>query len=81
MKNNITDIRQEPLNDGKFIQTSRLKYKQNGIEKEWEMVKAHDSVAILIYHKIKKSFVLVGNFVLLYISMTIKIVQPNCVRA
>jgi len=62
MKNNITDIRQEPLNDGKFIQTSRLKYKQNGIEKEWEMVKAHDSVAILIYHKIKKSFVLVRQF-------------------
>lgn len=62
MKNIIEDFRQEPLTDPRFVHTSLARYRQNGIEKNWEIVKAHDSVAILIYHTERESFILVKQF-------------------
>jgi len=52
----------EPLVDPNFINTSLARYEQNGIQKSWEIVEAHDSVAILIYHREKDAFVLVEQF-------------------
>ena len=62
MKNVITNFRLTPLIDPKFISTSLAVYEQNGIKKDWEVVQAHDSVAILIYHSTFKSFILVKQF-------------------
>ena len=62
MKNKIANFTLNPLVDAKFIRTAFAKYEQNGIKKSWEIVQAHDSVAILIYHKEKKSFILVKQF-------------------
>ena len=62
MKNEIKNFKLNPLVDPKFIATSLASYKQNGIEKNWEIVQAHDSVAILIYHTEKKCFILVKQF-------------------
>ena len=62
MKNSIEKFTLNPLVDPKFISTSFATYEQNGIAKNWEIVQAHDSVAILIYHKGKKSFILVKQF-------------------
>ena len=62
MKNKIINFTLHPLEDAKFIQTSFAKYEQNGIKKSWEIVQAHDSVAILIYHKDEQSFILVKQF-------------------
>jgi len=62
MKNEVTKFRLCPLIDPHFISTSLAKYEQNGIAKDWEIVQAHDSVAILIYHREKKSFILVKQF-------------------
>lgn len=62
MKNNITNFRLTPLTEPKFISTSFAKYEQNGIKKDWEIVQAHDSVAILIYHREKECFILVKQF-------------------
>jgi len=62
MENQITNFKLKPLVDAKFIQTSFATYEQNGIAKTWEIVEAHDSVAILIYHKGKDAFVLVKQF-------------------
>jgi len=47
------------LRDPKFIKPIKIYYTQSGRKKEWEAVTAHDSVAILLYHKGKKSLVLV----------------------
>ena len=58
----IKHFKLQPLVDAKFIKTSFASYEQNGKQKTWEIVKAHDSVAVLIYHKDKKSFVLVKQF-------------------
>ena len=62
MKNKIENFTLQPLKDPKFISTSLAIYKQNGIQKDWEVVQAHDSVAILIYHKQKNAFILVKQF-------------------
>lgn len=62
MINKIENFKLEPLTDSKFISTAFATYEQNGIKKNWEIVQAHDSVAILIYHKEHKSFILVKQF-------------------
>lgn len=62
LKNEIKDFKLQPLENAKFIATSFATYEQDGIKKSWEIVEAHDSVAILIYHKDKRSFILVKQF-------------------
>jgi len=62
MKNHIEHFKLHPLEDAKFIKTSFATYEQNGKAKTWEIVEAHDSVAILIYHKEKNAFILVKQF-------------------
>ena len=62
MKSKITDFQLEALNEAHFIKTALARYTQNGIEKTWEIVEAHDSVAILIYHTQKDAFILVKQF-------------------
>lgn len=62
MINTIKHFKLQPLVDARFIATSLATYEQEGIQKSWEIVHAHDSVAILIYHKEKEAFVLVKQF-------------------
>ena len=52
----------EPCDDPHFIKPQRVVYRQNGIEKRWEIVQTHDSVAMLLYHRTKEAFVLVKQF-------------------
>lgn len=58
----IKDVNLSPLYEAKFIKTSRMTYTQNKVIKDWEVVKAHDSVGILIYHEEKDAFILVKQF-------------------
>jgi UDP-sugar diphosphatase len=58
----ISEFHLEPLVESSYIKASLATYKQNGEAKTWEVVQSHDSVAILIYHTTKKSFVLVRQF-------------------
>ncbi len=62
MENSIEKFTLHSLTDPHFVHTSLATYRQNGIEKNWEIVQAHDSVAILTYHTERKSFVLVKQF-------------------
>ncbi|WP_281951431.1 NUDIX domain-containing protein [Nitrosophilus kaiyonis] len=50
------------LKNPRYIKPVEIIYEQNGIIKKWEAIKAHDSVAILIFHKEKSSFILVKQF-------------------
>jgi len=61
-KSSITNFVTEPLRHPKFVHTALAHYEQDGILKSWEIVKAHDSVATLIYHTQKEAFVLVKQF-------------------
>jgi UDP-sugar diphosphatase len=62
MEKQIKHFKLQPLVNAKFISTAFATYEQEGIQKSWEIVEAHDSVAILLYHKEKRSFVLVKQF-------------------
>lgn len=62
MGKKIKHFKLQPLVNAKFISTSFATYEQEGIQKSWEIVEAHDSVAILLYHKEKRSFILVKQF-------------------
>jgi len=49
----------EKLENPYFIKPILINYTQDGVAKKWEAVVSHDSVAILLYHEEKKSFILV----------------------
>jgi UDP-sugar diphosphatase len=56
-QNKITKI--TALKEPQFIKPIAIEYQLNGIERRWEAVISHDSVAILLYHKERESFVIV----------------------
>jgi len=62
MNTKIKNFKLSPLIAPKFISTSLATFVQNGVPRDWEIVQAHDSVAILIYHTEKDTFVLVKQF-------------------
>jgi len=57
MQNKITKVTE--LKNPQFIKPIALEYRQNGVDKKWEAVISHDSVAILLYHVDFKSFIVV----------------------
>ena len=62
MINIIENFKISELKDTKFIHPVKVTFNQNGRTKTWEAVRSHDSVAILLYHEEKNSFVLVKQF-------------------
>jgi len=62
MGKQIKHFKLQPLENANFIATSLATYEQEGIQKSWEVVQAHDSVAVLIYHTEQRSFILVKQF-------------------
>ncbi len=61
-ENKIENFKLNPLVNPQYIDASLATYRQDGIDKDWEIVKAHDSVSILIYHTQKDAFILVKQF-------------------
>lgn len=62
MNKDIKIVKIEPCENSNYISFQRVTYIQNGIEKTWDMIKTHDSVGVLLYHKEKESFLLVKQF-------------------
>jgi len=62
VKNIIEEFKLEPLKKANFVETALATYIQNGVKKSWEVIKSHDSLAILIYHKEREAFILVKQF-------------------
>lgn len=59
---NIEEFQVKPLKNCNFVKPIQLEYQQSGKAKVWEAVKAHDSVAILVYHREKEAFLIVKQF-------------------
>lgn len=60
---NITDVRLGPLPpDSPYVKPFRMYFKQNGVEKNWDLLKVHDSVAIIIFNVTRNKLVLVKQF-------------------
>jgi len=49
----------EELTNPKFIKPVMINYSHKGVDRKWEAVISHDSVAILLFHTEKKAFILV----------------------
>ena len=47
------------LKEPKFIKPIAIEYELNGLQRTWEAVITHDSIAILLYHTQKDAFVIV----------------------
>ncbi|WP_457607003.1 NUDIX domain-containing protein [Nitratifractor sp.] len=62
MEFEIENFRLEPLGEGRFIRPYLAHYRQNGEERSWEILKAGDSVAILLWHRERERFVMVRQF-------------------
>lgn len=60
---NISKVWYGPLPpDSPYVKPFRLYYVQNGQEKNWDLLKVHDSVAIIIYNKQRNKLVFVKQF-------------------
>ena len=46
----------------KFVKPKKVDFILNGVKKRWEVLEVYDSVAILLYHEEKDSFILVKQF-------------------
>lgn len=62
MKHAIEIIKIEECFVSEYIKPKSMFYVQNSIEKRWDIVDTHNSVAILLYHKDLDSFVFVKQF-------------------
>lgn len=58
----IENIQIYPQKEQKYVRPVTISYTQNGTQRTWEAVKSFDSVAVLLYHKTKDSFLLVKQF-------------------
>ncbi|GHV59784.1 NUDIX domain-containing protein [Campylobacterota bacterium] len=58
----IDNVRLVPLENPRFVKPVKMLYTEDGVEKSWELVQAHDSVAALIYNRDAETFVLVKQF-------------------
>jgi UDP-sugar diphosphatase len=58
----IKILKKTPCDNPQFIKAQRLYFEKDGVERTWEIAEVFDSVAILIYHKERNSFVLVRQF-------------------
>lgn len=60
---NISKIWYGPLPaDSPYVKPFRLYYIQNEQEKNWDLLKVHDSVSIVIYNKTRNKLVFVKQF-------------------
>lgn len=48
--------------DSPYVKPFRMYYEQNGVEKNWDILKVHDSVAIIIFNKTSNTLVFVKQF-------------------
>ena len=62
MENKIKFLSLEDCKKSQFVKPKSMFYIQNGVEKRWDIVESHDSVAILLYHIQLDSFVFVKQF-------------------
>ncbi len=62
MEFKVENFQCQALKEGKFVKPCFATYRLNNEERNWEIVKASDSVAILIYNEDSNAFVCVKQF-------------------
>lgn len=62
MKIELKNFKVTELSNTQYIHPVRVSYTLNGKDKNWEAVRSHDSVAVLLYHTTQNAFLLVNQF-------------------
>lgn len=62
MKHTIRVLKIEECVSSDYIKPKSMYYEHNSVAKRWDIVDTHNSVAILLYHKMLDSFVFVKQF-------------------
>jgi len=58
----ITDMELETVSSSRWLQPRRLKYKQDGVAKSWDMLQSNGSVVSVVYNESSDSLVMVKQF-------------------
>ena len=58
----ISNIRFCSCENSQYVKLKRMLFNENGKERSWDIIEAHDSVAALLYHTQKDAFVIVKQF-------------------
>ncbi|XP_028395890.1 uridine diphosphate glucose pyrophosphatase-like [Dendronephthya gigantea] len=58
----VKDMKVVPCVNSKYVQPSRLQFNQNGVNREWDYINVHDSVAALLLNTTRNEFILVKQF-------------------
>jgi UDP-sugar diphosphatase len=56
------NIKITPADESKFVKLHKMEYSQNEIDKRWDFVKVHDSVAIVLADMEKQELIMVKQF-------------------
>ncbi|XP_071495632.1 uridine diphosphate glucose pyrophosphatase NUDT14-like isoform X2 [Diadema antillarum] len=62
MADKITDVNVSYCAKSNYVTAFRMHYKQDGVQKAWDYIKGHDSIAILLYNKDRDVFPVVRQF-------------------
>lgn len=58
----IKDVSVESLTESQYLKPMRLRYKQSGGGKVWDLMRSHDSVAVVIFNADSRKFIFVQQF-------------------
>ena len=58
----ISDVSVIPLTESRYLKPMRLSYKQSGTARLWDLMRCHDSVAIVIFNTESRRFIFVQQF-------------------
>jgi len=58
----VSEVKLEKLENARFIRPFCMRFKHGDRERRWELLKVHDSVAVMIYNKEDKKLVFVRQF-------------------
>lgn len=48
--------------DSPYVKPFRLYYVQNGVEKNWDLLKVHDSVVVILFNTTRRVLIFVRQF-------------------
>jgi UDP-sugar diphosphatase len=52
----------EPITDSAYIKPKRITYIEEGVEKTWDVIEAHDSVSVVVFHEDLQKYLFVRMF-------------------
>ncbi|XP_072930197.1 uridine diphosphate glucose pyrophosphatase NUDT14-like [Epargyreus clarus] len=58
----VKNVYISPLPDSPYVKPFRLNYTQNGMEKNWDLLEVHDSVAIIVFNVTRRVMIFVKQF-------------------